>query len=330
MKKKLLAIVLSVVSFSVMAQYVPTNSQAFQFLPIFNPAFSGVENFGDLKLSYRYQWAGFEGAPKFINLSYNSRLKQPLDMSYNSFRGSNTSTLSQQELPRMKGMIFGFGANIFQYKDRVLNSIGGSFNFSVNYPLNKTMRLAAGVSSLIENRKMNVREIAVRDPDPFYEHLLRSSTTQTDLNVRVGALLYADNFYLGVSYLPLVNIALQSSDLAMEKAFYTASLQAGYAIPLNEEIMLKPSILALLQMDNGIDVSYSMKAFIQNKVFLGLTYRNTPGGVLLLGFNIDERFTASYSYEMSLGNFQKFNDGSHELVLAARLKNLRKYTQYIW
>jgi hypothetical protein len=33
---------------------------------------------------------------------------------------------------------------------------------------------------------------------------------------------------------------------------------------------------------------------------------------------------------MSLGNFQKFNDGSHELVLAARLKNLRKYTQYIW
>ena len=330
MKKKLLAIVFSILSSSVMAQYVPTNSQAFQFLPIFNPAFSGVENFGDLKLSYRYQWAGFEGAPKFINLSYNSRLKQPLDMSYNSFRGSNTSTLSQQELPRMKGLIFGFGANIFQYKDRVLNSIGGSFNFSVNYPLNKTMRLAAGVSSLIENRKMNVREIAVRDPDPFYEHLLRSSTTQTDLNVRVGALLYGDNFYFGVSYLPLVNLALQSSDLAMEKAFYTASLQAGYAIPVNEEIMLKPSILALLQMDNGVDVSYSMKAFIQNKVFLGLTYRNTPGGVLLLGFNIDERFTASYSYEMSLGNFQKFNDGSHELVLAARLKNLRKYTQYIW
>ena len=53
-------------------------------------------------------------------------------------------------------------------------------------------------------------------------------------------------------------------------------------------------------------------------------------GVALLGFNINDTFTASYSYEMSVGQFRKFNDGSHELVLSARLKNLKRYKQYTW
>lgn len=330
MKKNLLIVMLVLVTWTVSAQYVPTNSQAFQFLPILNPAFSGVENFGDLKLSYRHQWAGFEGAPKFLNLSYNGRIKQPLDMSYNSLRTSNTSAMNSQQLPKTKGMIYGFGVNLFEYRDGVLQALGGSLNFSMNYPVTEKARIAAGVSTLVENRKMNVSEVTVRDPDPFYEHLLRSSTSQTDLNIRIGALLYTDNFYLGVSYLPLVNVALQTSDLAMEQPFYRASLQAGYAFPLSEEIMLKPSLLSLLQFNNEMAIDYNVKAYVQNKVLVGLTYRDVKSGVLLLGLNLNEKFSFSYSYELSLGNFQKFNDGSHELVLSARLKNLKKYTQYIW
>lgn len=318
-------------SASLNAQYIPNNAQGYQFMALFNPAFTGVENFNDLKLSYRYQWAGFgKNSPKFINLGYTGRIKQPLDLSYNAQRMSSYSGGQMEQLPRSKKIIHGLGGNVFQSTIGVLQSIGGSVNYALNYPLSKRSRLAIGFSALIENRKLNINEISVRDPDEFYNYLLRSSTSQTDLNVRAGILLYKEYFYFGVSYLPLVNVALQSSDLAMEEPFYRGSVQAGVTLPLNADVALKPSVLALFQMNNEFSIDYSVKAYIQNKVLLGLTYRDIKSGVALLGFNLNDTFSVSYSFELSVGEFRKFDDGSHELVLAARLNNLKRFTQYIW
>ena len=332
MKKKLLFVISCVLVVQVsFGQYVPNNSQAFQFMSLYNPGVSGVENFEDLKLSYRYQWAGFgEYSPKFVNLAFHTRIKKPLDLAYNSIRMSDFSGTSNERLPRGKRMIHGLGVNLFQSRVGVVNSIGGAINYAVNYPLSGKSRLALGASALIENRELDVSEVTVRDPDEFYDYLLRSSTSQTDLNVRVGLLLYQESFYIGVSYLPLVNIALQASDLAMEEPFYRGSFQAGYALPLSAEVTLKPSVVGLVQMNNDLVIDYNLKAFVQNKVWLGLSYRDIESGVAILGFNINNKFTVAYSFELSLGEFRKFDDGSHELVLAARLNNLKRFSQYIW
>lgn len=313
------------------AQYIPNNSQGYQFMSLFNPAFSGIENFDELKLGYRYQWAGFgAGAPKFVNLAFHKRIKQPLDMTYNSMRVSDFSSANASRLPRGKRMIHSLGANIFQSSVGVINGVGGAVTYAVHYPLTNYTRLAFGVTGLIENRKLDIREVVVRDPDEFYNYLLRSSTSQTDLNLRVGALVYGERYYFGASYLPMVNIALQSSDLAMEEPFYRASFQGGLSFPLTSDVSLKPSVLGLLQMNNGIVMDYNMKAIIQNKVVAGLSYRSVESVVVLMGFHVNEMFTVTYSYEASVGQFRKFNDGSHELVLTARFKNLKKFNTYLW
>ncbi|HET7178929.1 MAG TPA: PorP/SprF family type IX secretion system membrane protein, partial [Chryseosolibacter sp.] len=157
-----------------------------------------------------------------------------------------------------------------------------------------------------------------------------SSTSQTDLNVRAGILLYGQKFYLGLSYFPLVYTVLDASELAMTQAFYRGSVQAGIAFPLNADVMLKPAIMALLQMDNAVAIDYSVKAFFKQNIWLGVTYRDIQSGVAIIGWNFNDRLSAAYSYEMSLGELKQFNDGSHELVLALRLHNIRKYSQYTW
>lgn len=329
--KFILGTVLTLIIFHGQAQYLPNNSQAFQFISLYNPAFSGVENFDDLKFGYRYQWAGFgKYAPKFVNLAFIKRVKQPLDMTYNSMRLSDFSNARADRLPKAKRMIHAIGGNLFQSSVGIIKSIGGSFTYSVHYPVSNYARLAAGGTALIENRKLDVSQVDVRDPDPFYDYLLKSSTSQTDLNIRIGALLYGERFYLGISYLPMVNIALRASDLAMEEAFYRASFQGGYSFSIADQVALRPSIIGLLQMNSKFTIDYNVKAYFQNKLWLGLTYRDIQSGVALLGFNINDTFTASYSFELSLGDFRKFDDGSHELVLAARLKNLKRYSQYLW
>jgi type IX secretion system PorP/SprF family membrane protein len=324
---------LMLLCFGVYGQYIPNNAQAFQFSSVFNPGFSGIENFNDLKLGYRYQWAGFgSNAPKFINLAYNTRLRQPVDLAYNSLRISNPSMMRSQGIPRSKRMIHGLSVNLFQSEVGVIKSIGGGLSFALNYPLVKQWRLSVGAGAFVENRKLDLSEITLGDPsnDPFYNHLMNSSTAQTDLNVRAGLLVYSHNFYFGFSYLPLVYTALQSSDVAFEEAFYKQAIQVGYAWQVNPDLAFKPSALALVQLDNSIAVDLSLKAYIQERVWAGVTYRSVKSGIGMAGFNINEMFTVSYAYEMSLGEFQQFSGGSHELVLSMRLKNIKKFNQFTW
>ena len=331
MKKILWVILMVLAKVSVQAQYLPNNAQAFQFMPLYNPAFTGIENFNDLKFSYRYQWAGFGNySPKFINLSYQTRLVEPLDLSYNSLRLSDPASMSPDNLPRSRRMIHGLGGNLFHSEVGVLKSIGANVNYAIHYPVSKNARLAGGFSLLIENRKLDVGEVTVRDPDPFYNHLLTSSTSQTDLNLRAGIVLYAPDYYIGVSYLPLMYTVLEASELAMTEPFYRGTVQAGVSLYVNPDVTLKPSIMALLQMDNAVALDYNVKAFFRENIWLGLTYRDIKSGVAIIGWNFDERLSAAYSYEMSLGEFKQFNDGSHELVLSMRLNNFKKYSQYTW
>lgn len=331
MKQNLFTVLLVSCASLVFGQYLPNNAQAFQFMPMFNPAFTGVERFDDLKFSYRYQWSGFgENAPKFINLGFTTRVKQPLDLAFNALRMSDASAMRADHLPRSKRMIHGLGINIFQSSIGVLNSIGANVGYAIHYPLANGVRFAGGAGAFIENRKMDVRSIALREPDAFYDHLLTSSTSQTDLNIRAGVVLYAEKFYLGASYLPLVYTVLQSSELAMDEPFYRATFQGGVAFSVNPDLTLKPGIMALLPVNRGPAIDYGVKAYIQDKIWLGFTYRDIKSGIAMFGFNFNKIFTASYSYEMSLGDFREFNDGSHELVLAARFRNVKKFNSYLW
>jgi type IX secretion system PorP/SprF family membrane protein len=327
--KSFLRVALFFCSGQLFAQYLPNNSQVFQFSPVLNPGFSGIENYNDLKFSYRYQWAGFGSlAPKFINLSYNTRVKQPLDLAYNSLRLSNAAMI---RIPRRKRMIHGLSFNVFQSKVGVIQSLGGGATFSIHYPIVRQWKISAGVASFIENRKLDIGEVTVRDPnDTFYNHLLNSSTSQTDLNIRAGLLFYTPDFYFGFSYLPLLYKSIQASELAMEEPFYKATIQMGLAIELNPDLKLKPSVLGLVQFDNSLALDLNVKAYIQDKVWAGLSYRTTEFGIGMIGFNLNETFSVSYSYELSLGDFQQFGGGSHELVLGIKFNNVKKHNQYTW
>jgi hypothetical protein len=51
--KRIFTLIFVVFAGTVSAQHLPGSAQPFQFAPLFNPAFTGIENYGDLKLAYR-------------------------------------------------------------------------------------------------------------------------------------------------------------------------------------------------------------------------------------------------------------------------------------
>jgi type IX secretion system PorP/SprF family membrane protein len=313
------------------AQYIPNSGQAFQFASLYNPAFTGVESFNDLKLGYRYQWTGFkEYAPKFVNLTYNFRLKQPLDLTLNSLRGSRDAA---NEIPNRKKVVHGLGFNIYNEKVGLLDRIGGGVNFAIHYPLSKSVKFAGALNAMIENTKLNVNEIYLgkeADADPFYDNLMKGSSNHTEVRVRAGALLYGNNFYLGLTYYPILTTTVQTTALNFDNTYYKGSFQAGLSFPVGADSYIKPSIWGLMTSNNKLLIDYSAKLYLQNKVWFGLTYRDIQSGVLGLGFNINNLFSAAYAYEFSTGRMKNFNGGSHELVLSVRLNNFKRLNQYTW
>ena len=192
--------------------------------------------------------------------------------------------------------------------------------------------LAVGTSAMIENLRIDPDKIylgANADPDPVYTQILNGKTSNLQLNARTGAVLYSQNFYVGVSYLPVWKFDLRDASWMTASSIYKATFQTGYNLRLSESVQVKPSIVGYVNAGNHVNLDYATKIYIRNLVWAGAMYRDTQMGVAQLGFNINKMFTAAYSFEFSTGAW-KFGSGSHELVLGVRLNNFKNQTNYIW
>ena len=70
------------------------------------------------------------------------------------------------EIPKIKRVIHGLGVNFFNEKFGLINRIGGGVNYSFHYPVSKDIRLAVGLSAMLDNIKIDLNEVYFGiDPD---------------------------------------------------------------------------------------------------------------------------------------------------------------------
>ena len=89
-------------------------------------------------------------------------------------------------------------------------------------------------------------------------------------------------------------------------------------------------MVALLYQDGELQLDYNLKAFIRERLWLGVSYRDVESVVPMVGFSLSDALSASYAYEILTGDLKQFGDSSHELVLSVRFNNFKKLKQYTW
>lgn len=326
-----IALLLLICPVSLMAQYLPNSGQNFQYASLYNPAFSGIENFIDFKPGHRYQWTGFkDNAPQFTNMLVNFRIKQPLDLKVNALRPSRTDF--SKIVPRRKLSIQGLGFNFFHESVGPIKRTGLGTNYALHMPVTEKIFVSGGVGLMYEMTRLDGNDLywgENPDPDPVYESLSQGAANHSELWTRAGLLVYSDDFYVGVTYYPF-NTSITSSDIIFNEQFYKGHFQAGVSFPLNEDFDLKPTIWALWLHNNKMAIDYTAKFYMQDRAWFGLTYRDIKAGVVSGGFNINELFSAGYSYEFPLGKLRTFGGGSHEIVMGFRFNNFKNVIQRTW
>lgn len=310
------------------AQFLPNSSQSFQLAPAFNPAFTGVDGFTSIKVGYRSQWASFPGAPKFINLAATHRVNRPADVTHNALRSG--TPITTDEIPRSKRIVHAVGGTLMHISNGsqgIIETLEGGATYALHYPLNSGYTLALGVAMNYGSMRIRWDRLELGDPDPFVDNAGGSS--YTNINLRSGLLLYSPRFYVHAAYLQLYSDT-KTGELTEIGYRYKATAGAGARFTLSPLVELRPSVLAIVDEFDNIDMDYSLKMYYEDKAWGGFSYRDNGFAALILGFEFNSMVGVSYSYEISTGGLQGFNNGSSELIVGLKLANYRKVNPYTW
>ncbi|MCP2042026.1 type IX secretion system membrane protein PorP/SprF [Pontibacter sp. HSC-36F09] len=317
MKNNILILCFLLIAFTASAQQKALYSQYMTNYFILNPAVAGFEKDVSIKMGYRNQWVGFEGAPK-------------------TFYVSGEGALFNKHLKRSRKAQGFHGAGGMVYTDQTgpTTRTGALASYAYHVPLNRKIFLSSGFSAGFQQFRFDPAKVRLADGsnerDPVTNHG-RVDAFMPDLTL--GTFMHSEDFYFGVSLFQVLGNKIHEVDGGEEVSRLSRHLfvSGGYNFDVHDKIRLMPSALlkyvqgAPIQADFNVKAAYHMskrrqKTVYDDQVWAGISYRTQDAIVGLVGVQFQEQFQLSYTYDITVSPVRHHSAGSHEIVLGYRFK----------
>jgi len=255
----------------------------------FNPAYAGSSETFAASLVYRQQWSGFDGAPKTEVFSAHAPLKSDRValglLAYNDAFGVTNNT----------GVFANYAFRI--HMKRGILSLG----------------LKGGVYMQSENLKKVVTDQA---NDPVFSGNAEKVTVP---NFGVGVFYYDNRFYTGFSIPGF--LSSRAGEIYHDFTNYNFMFTSGALFSLSKNFKFSPSFLLNYSLPTNIQLDLTGNLLFRDFLWIGGSWRMQDNSVVvLLQFQITQQIGIGYSFDYSFGDLNKFNNGSHEVMLVWELK----------
>ncbi|MCI0750713.1 MAG: type IX secretion system membrane protein PorP/SprF [Flammeovirgaceae bacterium] len=296
--KRTLTLLLSVMAIAAFGQQDPLYSQYLNNPLVINPAYTGLTNNFNASISYRKQWAGFDGSPTTINAT------------------GHISLFDNK-----------MGAGVMLVQDKVGPNSTTEFHATYAYrvPITDDKVISFGLQAgLINFRSDNGDLNPYDDNDPNF----MGSISESKPSFGTGFLVKSERFFFGAS-VPRMLKSKVSLD-SLETGLYTQHfyLTGAYVIFLSERVRMKPSVLA--RGVKGAPLSFDLNAAfnIDEKYTVGAFTRrfNTYGLLAQINFS-DYRF--GYVFEVPSNKSVGAKFTSHEITFGLRISVLASHDNTI-
>lgn len=272
------------------AQQDPIFTQYLYNNQIINPAYAGMwEKIGFTAL-VRKQWAGIHRAPLTEAISFHSPLG---------------------------GQSVGIGLNIINdnYGREERLSVLGDYAFEV--ALTPQRRLRLGLKFGFVNYKNPLTDYKLY-PDYEYDRAFAEDIDLSFLpNFGVGAFLYEDNYYIGLSIPKIVENDFQDNyhNYATKAEIRTVYLNTGYVFKFYalNKIIFKPTMLMRASIGQPLQVDLAANFMLRDKLWLGVMWRSgnaicamtewVMSNNLRLGFAMDITYSEIFPYQYGTYEF---------------------------
>lgn len=269
----------------------------------FNPAYAGLDNSLSITGAYRSQWSNLDGSP--VGQRFSAHL--PI-----YFLNS------------------GFGVEV--ERDELGARSFSSFSASYNYQIVRGSTVfSLGLSGRYQ--QLGLDGGLLRTPDGIYEDgsaiihnddlLPTGNVSENTLSIGAGVYVQNENFEGGISARNL-----NSPVLGFEGLDYTLGRQYHGYLRARFDLLRRWEALPFAyaisdgsqtQLSGGVNLRY------QENIFGGAAYRtggaDGPDAIVIMGgFNLSEKISVAYAYDVTMSTLRTVEDGSHEITVKYNLR----------
>lgn len=293
MRFSLYALLFVLLGSTVQAQQLAQYSQyVFNHFSI-NPAVAGSKDCLDVRLGYRKQWDGFEGAPTTGWASLHGTIGAKKKGIQTSKHGIGAFVESDN-------------AGHWGYTRFVLA-------YAYHIRLTQESHLAFGLYGGVQQMKLNVGEITLGDfNDPAIDG---KASTLVFPDVTPGIWYYSKKAWAGASIHQVLGRPI--NDIGFESRMVRHyMLSAGYQYRIGKKTSFTPS--TLLKYASGVPLAVDLNAMVEwNRVLgLGIGYRNGDALVAMMKLSFLQYFQLGYSYDLTTSKLRVAGRNTHEIILA--------------
>jgi type IX secretion system PorP/SprF family membrane protein len=277
------------------SQQVPQYTQfLFNHFGI-NPAVAGTHNCIDMRLGYRTQWVGFDGAPKTSFANLHARIPKG----------------------KKRGSIYRFhavGLNVYSDGIGPVSKTHVSLAYALNLKAGKRHRMAFGVFAGFDQFRFNATKVTLATiPDDA----ITGSTANFILpDISPGFLYYTENKSAYISF--TMDQLLKNKIKIFPDTRFTHHyiLMAGKKwASRSSDLALTPSVAfkfapwAPLALDVNVLFDYT------SNVQFGASWRNTDALALMCKVSFLKYFSFGYAFDFTTSKIRLASSNTHEIIL---------------
>ena len=304
---------------SLMAQQLPLYSQYIFNGFMVNPAVAGHDGYTSFNTTARQQWLGFGQAPRTYSASWQTRILK------RSYKIINRPVASDNRLkPSTKGRV-GLGAYIVNDVNATVATTGASFSYAYHIHFRR-QQLSFGLAGKIFQYRIDKDLLTFAKPgDPVLDGDFRTTAYSPDADF--GIHFYDPNYIIGLSVSNLFQTAVKIGAHEIPN-FETPRhywLMGAYRFRLSQMLELEPGALLKTPENWNPQGDFTLRLYIDEQFWGGLSYRTNQSMILLLGVRIEGLYFG-YSFDWAFSEIAHHNYGSHEITLSYKLgDNARRY-----
>lgn len=289
LKKTIATIPLLFLAIGLSAQQDPNYSFYRYNMSLYNPAFTGSSETGQLSLGLRSQWAGVQGAPESQSAIFGTPI----------------------------GKNLGIGVSILNDRTFIENQIWAGIDVSYNIRLNERSLLYFGIKGSANSYDANTQGLITYGVGQDMN--LMDYKSRFTPNVGAGLYLKHERYFISLSVPKLLTPErLQESNgsaFLSEDRVHTY-LSGGYNFDLGGTLGLQT--MTMLRYVDAAPLSVEVTSILDfgQRFDLGVSYRYDESISGLFLFNIGNGFDIGYAYETPLqSSIRGMDNGTHELFM---------------
>jgi len=272
------------------AQQLPFSSQYFTNMFTVNPAFTGVDEYGQIFLSHRSQYARLEGGPQTSYMSIDGKV------------GDN----------------IGLGLIAFHDQTDLLSRTSAMANYSYALHFSGNHYLTMGIAAGVQNNTVDYDKAMVVDAnDPI---LFSTRQNRTVFNADIGLGYRWNALQAGIAIPQLLIKQPDFTDNTGSSIIYNntrhfrGTLRYDFTVNDAKGIIAYP--LVMVRAVKGAPVQWDFNAIVDYKKlgWIGLSYHSNYAVSVSAGIRY-KNLSAGYSQDIIIGQVSNYSKRSSEFVL---------------